>query len=66
MNTFIQKNMFPHHDIQWTPPTPKAKKLPIEIALDLFPRRERQFTFGDLFDDFARIDNSYIVLSETG
>lgn len=46
--------LFPDHDrlqIQ-TAPLEKAKRLPVETALDLFPRIERQLEFADYFPGF--------------
>jgi hypothetical protein len=54
MTLYIQITMFPDHDrrhAQSAPKGKKAKRLPIEIALDLFPR-ERQLVFADYFPGF--------------
>ena len=54
MNSYIQMTLFPDHDrlqIQITP-LKKAKRLPVETALDLFPRIERQLEFADYFPGF--------------
>ncbi len=55
MITYIQTIMFPELDRQLTQTThrsQKAKRLPIEKALDLFPRKERQLIFADYFPGF--------------
>jgi len=54
MNTYIQTTMFPGHDRQQIQivPRKKTKKWPIEKALDLFPRIERQLEFADYFPGF--------------
>jgi hypothetical protein len=55
MTLYIQITMFPDHDrwqAQSAPKGKKAKRLPIEIALDLFPRIERQLVFADYFPGF--------------
>jgi len=47
--------LFPDHDrwqIQIAARIEKTKKLPIETALDLFPRNERQLEFADYFPGF--------------
>ena len=54
MNSYIQTTMFPDHDRQQIQiaPLKKTKRLPIEKALDLFPRIERQLEFADYFPGF--------------
>ncbi len=55
MNTFIQITMFPNYDSKHTKvmlSAIKTKKLPIETALDLFPRIERQLVFTEYFPGF--------------
>jgi hypothetical protein len=49
---YIQATMFPEHDRRHIKPVPKTKRLPIEKALDLFPRIERQLVFEDYFPGF--------------
>jgi hypothetical protein len=55
MNTYIQITMFPDHDRRQAQEPFKAKhvkRLPVETALDLFPRNERQLVFADYFPGF--------------
>lgn len=54
MNSYIQMTMFPDHDRQQIQIAhrEKTKRLPIEKALDLFPRIERQLEFADYFPGF--------------
>ncbi len=55
MTTYIQTTMFPdldHQLVQLTLRAKKAKRLPVETALDLFPRKERQLVFADYFPGF--------------
>lgn len=55
MTLYIQITMFPEHDrrlAQSAPKEEKTKRLPIETALDLFPRKERQLVFADYFPGF--------------
>ncbi|MCG8634774.1 MAG: hypothetical protein MI863_13155 [Desulfobacterales bacterium] len=55
MITYIQTTMFPELDRRLARQMPRAKKkkrLPIETALDLFPRKERQLVFADYFPGF--------------
>lgn len=54
MKSYIQMTLFPDHDrrqIQIAP-LEKTKRLPVETALDLFPRIERQLEFADYFPGF--------------
>ena len=52
MNSFIQLTLFPDLDCQQIIPIPRAKRLPVETALDLFPRIEKQLVFADYFPGF--------------
>ncbi len=55
MNTYIQTTMFPdldHQLVQLALRAKESKRLPIETALDLFPRKERQLVFADYFPGF--------------
>ena len=55
MTTYIQITMFPDLDrrlIGTTLRAKRAKRLPVEKYLDLFPRKERQLAFEDYFPSF--------------
>lgn len=52
---YVQATLFPELDrklLKAMPREKKAKRLPIETALDLFPHRERQLVFEDYFPGF--------------
>ena len=56
ISTYVQATLFPELDrrLARSMPRPqKKKRLPIETALDLFPRIETQLVFEDFFSGFS-------------